>query len=586
MSETAILIILGLALFGYFLYTSPSGRSKKLDFMYPKEFKMALNIFRDIVSNRLRYLDEQKINVIEDYVIAKQFQQDRNYYINTNIKHKVFLTTLECLLHDRYGLYKKNNQGVTALTEKGKGVLESFRAILSDSESFNGVSDENIATISDRLLEQIPSYDKNSNFNKMLLAQADFYFDETYQKNKTEHPHWPEEFSRMSQDGDYIFDLARMLYIGHIINRSKFFNDFFDKNTKEPDIEKVSDYLDKKVHWPDKLMEDENMEYDVAFKIVVQCWTQMALAAYEGLKTGICDALTTELRFMPKKAVALSKKNIVKTFLNTLEKNIDTYNIVYASIPDNLCPISKPSFRKIMELLNKGEEIPASLEAAANSDDHHSYKDAVDLNKFLKCFSHLHLDEGYILDYVYTSRPLVYCRKPDEQPLVTEEQFKARFNFDREVFIDDPDVESYPPFTYQNAFIDHLHVEDSPEGLFELSLFLHSLKSFYLYDHFLYEKVTYLYTKSSFDRFFKAAKLDKLYAPAHRTYTPESIEEISKLDYSAHITTYDDGSKEVAIMTENAWDGLCWLITTFDKNNVAFKSRFESVIKSECHTLF
>lgn len=590
MSEIAFFVICGILSIIYLLYISPSGRSKKLDFMYPKEFRIAQEVFREIVVHRLRALDEQHLKNVEEYVIAKQFERDRNYYINTKIKDKVYLTTLECLLYYSSKLYKKNDQGISILTEQGKALLESFQSILSDPESLSGVSDENVNIISDNLLEQIPGYADGSNFYKMLLAQAEYYFDESYKKPLKENSKWLEDCSRMEQDGIYIFDLARMLYIGHLINRSKFFDMFFDKKTKEPDVEKVSDYLDKKVHWSEKLMEDENMEYDVAFKIVVQCWTQMALAAYEGLKSGICDTLNTKLSFMPKQATILTKTTIDKRFLNALEKKIDDYNIVFFSIPEMLNPLSKPAMRAIMQKINKGEDIPASLESAAHSDDHHSCENAVDLNEFLKCFTHLHLDDGYVLDYVYTKRPLVYCRKPTEEPLVTNEQFKNRFKFDTDVFIRDPEnyegVDSYPEFTYQNAFIEHLHVDDSPEGLFELALFLHSIKTFYMYDHLIYERVNYIYTKSCFDTFFRAAKEDSLSYPVRWSYSADSLVAINKLNYAANLTTFDDGTKEVAIMTENPWHGLCWLITTFDKNNVAFKSRFETVIKSECHTLF
>ena len=514
MSEIAFFVICGILSIIYLLYISPSGRSKKLDFMYPKEFRIAQEVFREIVVHRLRALDEQHLKNVEEYVIAKQFERDRNYYINTKIKDKVYLTTLECLLYYSSKLYKKNDQGISILTEQGKALLESFQSILSDPESLSGVSDENVNIISDNLLEQIPGYADGSNFYKMLLAQAEYYFDESYKKPLKENSKWLEDCSRMEQDGIYIFDLARMLYIGHLINRSKFFDMFFDKKTKEPDVEKVSDYLDKKVHWSEKLMEDENMEYDVAFKIVVQCWTQMALAASEGLKSGICDTLNTKLSFMPKQATILTKTTIDKRFLNALEKKIDDYNIVFFSIPEMLNPLSKPAMRAIMQKINKGEDIPASLESAAHSDDHHSCENAVDLNEFLKCFTHLHLDDGYVLDYVYTKRPLVYCRKPTEEPLVTNEQFKNRFKFDTDVFIRDPEnyegVDSYPEFTYQNAFIEHLHVDDSPEGLFELALFLHSIKTFYMYDHLIYERVNYIYTKSCFDTFFRAAKEDSL----------------------------------------------------------------------------
>lgn len=584
-----IYIIFVILAFGFLIYSNPSGRSKHLDFLYPKEFKMAQQVFRELIIHRLRLLDEQQIREIEDFVITKKFEQNRNYYTDTKIRHKVYFATLNFLVSRITYIFEKNEEGIYYLTDKGKNIIKSIESLLTDPESLSGLTHDDEEEVCNKLLEVIPGFVDNSNFAKLLLDQADFYFDESYKKPKKEKPFALMDESHMIKDGYFIFELAKKLYVGHLFKRSSFFAKYFDAATNEPDIKCLHEYLDTKVHWPDKMMEDESIDINDSFKIVIHYWTQMVLSVYEGLKSGLCDALTNNLLLLPRKPSVTSKTIIDKKFLGYLKRRLEGYDIINFGIPEILCPLTKPSMRNIMELINKGEEIPASLELAAKSDDHHTCPEAIDLNEFLKKFHCLHLDDGYILDYVYTKRPLVYCRKQNDQPIITEDEFFARFNFDTDVFIRDPenyeDVKAYPEFKYQSAFIEHLHTENSPEGLFELALFLHSIKSFYLFDHYLYEKVKYIYTKSAFDLFLYQAANDYLFRPVKRSYSIESVKSIKHLDFAAHLTTFDDGTKEIYIMTENPWNGLRWLITTFDQNNVAVKTRYETVIESECHTL-
>lgn len=53
MSENLFLTIGMIVFVIIFLYISPRGRSKKLDFMYPKAFRMAQEVFREKVVYRL-----------------------------------------------------------------------------------------------------------------------------------------------------------------------------------------------------------------------------------------------------------------------------------------------------------------------------------------------------------------------------------------------------------------------------------------------------------------------------------------------------------------------------------------------------
>ena len=156
MSETTFAIIGSIVLFMVFIYYSPRGRSKKLDFLYPKPFRMAQEVFREKVVCRLGALNQKQLDAVEEYVIARQFERDKNYYLDTKIQYRVFETTLDWLMQQTYWLTRKNDQGVEVFTEKGKGVVVSINSLLSAPTTLTGIDQETKDWVKAKLLELVP----------------------------------------------------------------------------------------------------------------------------------------------------------------------------------------------------------------------------------------------------------------------------------------------------------------------------------------------------------------------------------------------------------------------------------------------
>jgi hypothetical protein len=88
-----------------------------------------------------------------------------------------------------------------------------------------------------------------------------------------------------------------------------------------------------------------------------------------------------------------------------------------------------------------------------------------DPNRYFEAFSHLRMQDGFVLDYVYHQDgmggyPLLYARPVDQAPYVNEAEFAAA-----------PDQPDYLTF---------VRPQDSPEGYFEYAAFAMLANQFYL----------------------------------------------------------------------------------------------------------
>lgn len=152
--------------------------------------------------------------------------------------------------------------------------------------------------------------------------------------------------------------------------------------------------------------------------------------------------------------------------LQQVAQNILQYNIQEFELPDEMCE-------------------PFGISP-------HGIDNAIDLNRFLSCFPKLRLANGMILDYIYDCRPsygdvLVYAREVADVPIFSTEQFTRAFS--------DFNKDDLSDFKWINPFIDSIIWEKSPEGFFDISLFLCYLKTIYLYDHGNYSYKQFLYTR-------------------------------------------------------------------------------------------
>ena len=89
-----------------------------------------------------------------------------------------------------------------------------------------------------------------------------------------------------------------------------------------------------------------------------------------------------------------------------------------------------------------------------------------DPNRYFEAFSHLHMQEGYVLDFVYHQDgmggyPLLYARPGSQPPYATESEYVAAAS-------DQPDYLSF------------VLLQESPEGYFEYAAFAMLANQFYL----------------------------------------------------------------------------------------------------------
>jgi len=165
--------------------------------------------------------------------------------------------------------------------------------------------------------------------------------------------------------------------------------------------------------------------------------------------------------------IQLRKTLISPNHLTQVAANISRYNIQDFDLPDKMC--------------NSYGVSP------------HGIDGTIDLNIFLSCFPKLRLKDGMILDYIYDLQPhygdvLVYARKATDSPILSTEQFLRYFpNFD---------IYDFSDFKWIHPFINAIEWEQSPEGYFDIALFLCYLRTIYLYDHGNYAFKSFIYPRN------------------------------------------------------------------------------------------
>ena len=123
------------------------------------------------------------------------------------------------------------------------------------------------------------------------------------------------------------------------------------------------------------------------------------------------------------------------------------------------------------------------LRSGLSFPEHFSQEDATrqggefDPNHYFEVFSHLQMQAGYVLDYVYHQDgmggyPLLYARPVDQVPFVNESEYAAAS--------DRPD------------YLTYVFPQDSPEGYFEYAAFAMVANQFYLDWHANYNDWTVL----------------------------------------------------------------------------------------------
>ena len=155
----------------------------------------------------------------------------------------------------------------------------------------------------------------------------------------------------------------------------------------------------------------------------------------------------------------------------------------------NLYQISNDYFsdlmQKISDLFASIGSVPEIM-LKERIENPHTIDKAFDLNSFMNIFSHIHMDEGFILDYVYytdgetTGFPLPYIHHEEDDPITTLADFHSKHS----------SYGQYGPPEGVNLFQHAVHpytwallIDGSAESYIEMFIYMMKVSRFYLFWH-------------------------------------------------------------------------------------------------------
>jgi hypothetical protein len=163
-----------------------------------------------------------------------------------------------------------------------------------------------------------------------------------------------------------------------------------------------------------------------------------------------------------------------------------------------------------------------------------------DINSYFSVLTHLSMEPGYVLDYVYLwdnyefgGRPVIYVREEDQEPFLTYKEYVEAGGKGTSVMAQDSKVPG-----------DRIRIDGTEEGFFEYVVLQIMGGQFYLFWHAAYDDATVICDKTGLDRLL-----------AQYSSLPSSVErEARKLDYKPIIEFRDD-QVTVKVMTFTNWGG-------------------------------
>jgi len=167
-----------------------------------------------------------------------------------------------------------------------------------------------------------------------------------------------------------------------------------------------------------------------------------------------------------------------------------------------------------------------------------------DANEYFTVLSHLAPEDGFVLDYVYFSpgwgdgAPYVYARREGEPPFATFSEYE------------NAEVEHY---------LNHIQVDGTAEGFFELALLRIMGEQFYLSWHFEYNDWEVVSSRERLDAIIEW--LNEEYHPL----TEEQVEAVKQLDVSPKVK-FKWGKVQVRVLVFTKGGGFYERIYTIDRD--------------------
>ena len=204
-----------------------------------------------------------------------------------------------------------------------------------------------------------------------------------------------------------------------------------------------------------------------------------------------------------------------------------------------------------------------------------------DVNAYFNAFTHLSVEPGYLLDYLYRfdgmgGRPFIYVRPSGQEPYASFDAYAAAVPLE--------DTGTTGNRAYAQEYLDHIRVDDTAEGFFQLATLRLMDDQFYQYWHSGYDDTTVVCDKAGLERTMAAAGAD-----FNLRGLPSSVQKQAReLDLSPAVTLGDGTTVGVHVVTFSKWGGFLGHTFTIGR---AFPHAFladqtETLVKYDCGVQF
>ena len=165
-----------------------------------------------------------------------------------------------------------------------------------------------------------------------------------------------------------------------------------------------------------------------------------------------------------------------------------------------------------------------------------------DVNLFFSVLTHIHMESGYVLDFIYLSSggdgsPILISRDELVDRKIIEEEISNDYQMDFEKFLE-----------FCSAYTDHVVVEDNDQGYFELVLLMVMGEQFYLSWHGNYNDRKVIVGGQGIDDVLNQE------IEFGEEFSDEFIEQAGNLDPSPVIQDLGD-QMMVEVLTFTKWGG-------------------------------
>jgi hypothetical protein len=179
-------------------------------------------------------------------------------------------------------------------------------------------------------------------------------------------------------------------------------------------------------------------------------------------------------------------------------------------------------------------------------------EDDFDVNVYFGALTHLSMEPGYVLDYLYQmdglgGAPFIYARPVDRMPYASLDEYAD-----------------------SRDYLSHIKTDDTREAYFQFVALMIMDGQFYLYWHAAYNDTTIVCEKDSLERTMSAAG-----SAFGGSGLPTSVQsQARKLDLTPTVEFPDDSTAIVRVVTFSKWGG-------FAESRYAVSRRFPHTLVRE-----